>query len=745
MSHSISRSLLVLLVGICVSWTAIGVASVSAQDVSDREGATRGSDTGESRTGAADPDEDVTVLPNEEPEEVPGNNVVETEQVTPADKKALQRRAGERIGNTARGRAVVLGMHIQEGRDGRAKVVDVAPASPAFDAGIRKGDEIVSFDGFKATSYRDWVDGMARLTRDTPDGDTIPIALVRDDKRLNLRLRAPVAKAGVVPEMDDVALNQNLPPGQLPGEPGAIVPGQQPAGLPYGGLSNANTLFGDTFGDEFAGESADAAGLAVAELFRINSPQMQGVSEGMDRGVADLPGTGANSARGRNSRGASPGGLQGGSTTGARVGLAGLRNDANGMMVMIDVGGLEPGNYRVAIGDPSVMNAGNVGGAGGNLPGAVPRNPRARTGNVERGGTTTPGRAAQDAGSNIGIEPYGGSQPAAAPSGNAAPATRGAAPASGRASGGGDSPAGGTGGGNPQGNLNRPSNGLLEIPRTVLAQVTDTGAPASGAGSSNIPATGQVNPVNTPATGGPATPQTPPTGQAVPTQIPPTGEVNPVRTPPTGEVVPNNSEAAALRPLGNTGRGTRNGSNGHGIGGAGMPVGTLTIDQSGTGRLSQVVEAVRVQDVVGQAIVIYSQNGSGQPGLPPNLDATVDPQAGRGQQGVGQATANVGQATGTSGATGATNDASPAAANNSGSGLANSPAQPAAAQNTAASRLMRSGNVVAAGVIRMMNGGAGVAGNTGDPAAIPGAANPDGSQAIPQSSGVPAEGPQQLR
>jgi hypothetical protein len=54
-------------------------------------------------------------------------------------------------------------------------------------------------------------------------------------------------------------------------------------------------------------------------------------------------------------------------------------------------------------------------------------------------------------------------------------------------------------------------------------------------------------------------------------------------------------------------------------------IGTLTVDQSGTGRLQQVVEGVSVQDVVGQAIAIYSTNAT-QPNttLPPNLDNTVD-------------------------------------------------------------------------------------------------------------------------
>ena len=56
-------------------------------------------------------------------------------------------------------------------------------------------------------------------------------------------------------------------------------------------------------------------------------------------------------------------------------------------------------------------------------------------------------------------------------------------------------------------------------------------------------------------------------------------------------------------------------------------IGTLTVDQSGTGRLQQTVEGVQVQDVVGQAIVLYSSSASANTPLPPNLDAAADPNA----------------------------------------------------------------------------------------------------------------------
>jgi hypothetical protein len=52
-------------------------------------------------------------------------------------------------------------------------------------------------------------------------------------------------------------------------------------------------------------------------------------------------------------------------------------------------------------------------------------------------------------------------------------------------------------------------------------------------------------------------------------------------------------------------------------------IGTITIDQSGTGRMQQTVESMRVRNVVGQAIVLYSQGGSPQTTLPANLNGSA--------------------------------------------------------------------------------------------------------------------------
>jgi hypothetical protein len=108
-------------------------------------------------------------------------------------------------------------------------------------------------------------------------------------------------------------------------------------------------------------------------------------------------------------------------------------------------------------------------------------------------------------------------------------------------------------------------------------------------------------------------------------------------------------------------------------------IGTLTVDQSGTGRMQTVVEALQVQDVVGQAIVLYSQAADQQNTLPPNLDPTVDPAGGNNV--IDPAQPRPGQS-----AVGRTSPSAPAAPNSATVGLGLNSPQP-----------------VAAGIIRLMS------------------------------------------
>jgi hypothetical protein len=59
--------------------------------------------------------------------------------------------------------------------------------------------------------------------------------------------------------------------------------------------------------------------------------------------------------------------------------------------------------------------------------------------------------------------------------------------------------------------------------------------------------------------------------------------------------------------------------------GPALSIGTLTVDQSGTGRMQQLVEGVQVEAVIGQAIALYSQHAAVGNSLPRQLRRGVDP------------------------------------------------------------------------------------------------------------------------
>jgi hypothetical protein len=161
-----------------------------------------------------------------------------------------------------------------------------------------------------------------------------------------------------------------------------------------------------------------------------------------------------------------------------------------------------------------------------------------------------------------------------------------------------------------------------------------------------------------------------------------------------------------------------------GAGGPAITIGTLTVDQSGTGRLQQTVESVRVQDVVGQAIVIYSQHtGPGPATLPPNLDVTNDPQN-------------------------APDTADPRRATTAPTAVAGADVAPPAGIVGNNRQVIAGNTPVAAGLIRMMNGSVpGATGTTDTPVtdAVPSVPLPDAPQAVPQNSSVPTTPEQELR
>lgn len=388
----------------------------------------------------------------------------------------LNKRAGEQVAGKPLGKSIVFGMHVQEGDNGRVKVVAVGVATPAYDAGIREGDELLSFKEFKANSYRKWIDGMSKIASSAPDGSMLPVLVLRQGKQVATEIR--------VPEGHNAPLQ--LPIGAPP-----VTPQGPQVGI---GVNVNDTLVNNVgaFGAFFQEEASRGTERAMAQLVRVGT--MQPVSD-----PAPKQDVGAKGDVGRNwtAKPVPP-------KQDSRIGLAGFRNTPDGMLVMVDVGSLDPGNYIVGISDPSITGQQPT-------PAAVP---------------------------NSGAQFQPESPPAA------------------------------------------------------------TGRPTPEANGTSIPASGVAGPLSTPTN----------------------GQINVSSATPTGQSSANIALSQQIDQANAVSAGN---------GGAPMikEIGTLTVDQSGTGRIQQTVEAMQVRDVVGQALVLYAQSGSNQKTLPPNLDPTVDPAA----------------------------------------------------------------------------------------------------------------------
>jgi hypothetical protein len=424
--------------------------------------------------------------------------------------EALKRRAGEQVGNVPLGRAVILGMHVQELGKGRVHVIEVAAATPAFRAGVQKGDEIISYGDFRADSYRGWIDGMRKMTTDAPDGSTIAVLVRRNGKRVPIDILVPPAALRSPRDIaDEFATIEKMEAQIIQGPPTGLT------------TDNDIAVTG-VFNQFFQQGRGNPSERAMAQIIRLVEPPPPATAT-----TSAEPETANNSA--------TPVGTRSNVaveaprppvTAGTRIGLAGFRNDQNGMLVMLDIGALEPGNYLVGIDDAAVVFPSGTTGVEQNKPTLNEQSPA-----PERPITV----------------------PAPPPGTAPSPPARQPLP----------------GASTPQSSLPRRSRDT--IPPTILAQVLDA-APLPG-------------PVSRP----PATPI----------------KQSPVGTPasPVQGVAPTLNQ-----------------------------IGTLTVDNSGTGRMQQLVEGVQVRDVIGLALVIYSQPKADQTTLPANLDPTLDPvPQGRGQ------------------------------------------------------------------------------------------------------------------
>ncbi|HEX5472105.1 MAG TPA: PDZ domain-containing protein, partial [Lacipirellulaceae bacterium] len=340
---------------------------------------------------------------------VPNNSAAE-ERSSPANQRAsnaeaLKLRPGEQTGEGTRGRALVLGMALQEAKNGHPRIVDVTTASPAWDAGIKKGDEIVSFQGLQADTYRKWIDGMQRLATGLPVGAPILVIVSRDGKQIPYRVLSP-GPAVRAPRPNPLVQQGNpvVPPPS--GTAGAAPPGPLVApALEGNDIAIANA---GPFGAFFAGATEGATDRAIAHIVRLNaspSTNAAGVTTGTSASEPNSPQSPSNGATSVPPKGR------------VRIGLAGFHDDPSGMVVMVDVGALPAGTYSVRISDPSVMGGLNEVGT---APAASTQQPQpevANTATSPTGGVTEATPTANQ-GPPASAPPNGPRQPVPAPAAN---------------------------------------------------------------------------------------------------------------------------------------------------------------------------------------------------------------------------------------------------------------------------------------------------------------------------------------
>ena len=229
----------------------------------------------------------------------------------------------------------ILGMKLYEERPGVIRVTDVAAASPAWDAGVRPGDQLTSVDGVKLGRLAPWVEDMAKLLGDREDGHAVAAEVVRDGAPLDLRIRLLVSTAAEA--RDKQQANEAMAKAAAAaGQQGQQQPGQIPVAV--------GRPDGDRYYDRYAGY-----GGGVPAFFGGGD---DGVTEDANddrmanRAVAHL--SGVNTVNG---------GARG------QVGIAAFRTSGQGVAAMVSVRGLPQGSYVVGIDDGSAI-AGGIGGVG---------------------------------------------------------------------------------------------------------------------------------------------------------------------------------------------------------------------------------------------------------------------------------------------------------------------------------------------------------------------------------------------
>ncbi|WP_350208813.1 hypothetical protein [Botrimarina sp.] len=75
----------------------------------------------------------------------------------------------------------VLGMTLRKKDSNHPYIDDVFRSSPAWEAGVRKGDYLMKFAGVSDTDYATFIEGVVQVAEETYEGDEIPIVVLRPD------------------------------------------------------------------------------------------------------------------------------------------------------------------------------------------------------------------------------------------------------------------------------------------------------------------------------------------------------------------------------------------------------------------------------------------------------------------------------------------------------------------------------------------------------------------------------------